>query len=95
MNASNPQGGGNTPPATKRRKQSPEQAQAPGLSSWRPTRVCEEEILSFLVAHAVAHLGGDVASNMTLQVNDNGEYRPLGDVLPQGATLQFGTFIKD
>jgi hypothetical protein len=55
----------------------------------------QEEIIKLLIAHAVTQLGGDVANNMTLQVSVDGVCRPLGDVLPSGGTLQFGTAVKD
>jgi hypothetical protein len=53
-----------------------------------------EEIIKLLNAHAVAQLGANVAMQMTLHVDVNGEARPLDSVLPPGARLRFGNALK-
>jgi len=91
--ATNPQAG-DAPAPPKRRKRGPNKAKPGTFVVETKARMKQEEIIKLLVSHAVTQLGGDVANNMTLQVDDNGECRPLADVLPQGATLQFGTALK-
>lgn len=83
-----------TPPAKTRRKRGPNKAKPGTFTVETKARMQQEEIIKLLTAHAAAQLGTDVAANMTLQVSDEGELRSLGDVLPQGARLQFATAIK-
>jgi hypothetical protein len=78
----------------KRRKRGPNKPKPGTFVVETKARMKQEEIVKLLIAHAVTQLGADVANNMTLQVNVGGEFRPLADVLPQGATLQFGTVVK-
>jgi hypothetical protein len=55
----------------------------------------QAEIRKLLTAHAVAMLGADVAANMLLQANVNGDWRTLIDVPSQGGVMiQFATSIK-
>ena len=85
--------GTDTPPA-KKRKRGPNKPKPGTFTVETKARMKQEQIIKLLIAQAVAQLGGDVANNMTLQVSLDGTCRPLGEVLPQGATLQFGTFVK-
>ena len=90
----NTQGGGEAPPSAKRRKRGPNKSKPGAFVVETKARMKHEEIIKLLTAHAVAQLGADVATHMTLQVNVDDEARPLGDVLPPGATLQFATTVK-
>ncbi len=92
--ASSPQGAGEGPPPVKRRKRGPNKPKPGTFVVETNARMTHEEIIKLLTAHAVAQLGPDVAARMMLQVDVDGECHPLGDVLPQGATLQFVTVIK-
>lgn len=87
--------GSNVPSPAKRRKRGPNRPKPGTFVVETKARMKQEEIVKLLIAHAVTQLGADVANNMTLQVNVDGVCRPLGDVLPQGGTLQFGTVVKD
>jgi hypothetical protein len=78
----------------RRRKRGPNKPKPGTFVVETNARMKHEEIIKLLTAHAVTQLGPEVAANMTLQVNVDGECRPLGDVLPQGAMLQFSTAVK-
>jgi hypothetical protein len=87
--------GPNVPSPAKRRKRGPNKPKPGTFVVETKARMKQEEIIKLLIAHAVTQLGADVANNMSLQVNVDGVCRPLGDVLPPGGTLQFGTAVKD
>lgn len=89
--ASNAQGAADAPPPVKRRKRGPNKPKPGSFVVVTNARMKQEEIIKLLAAHAVTQLGPDVAASMTLQVDVDGECRPLGDVLPQGVTLMFAT----
>jgi hypothetical protein len=88
------QGGAEAPPPTKRRKRGPNKPKPGTFVVETKARMKHEEIIKLLTAHAVTQLGPDTAAHMMLQVNIDGECRSLGDVLPQGAALEFATVLK-
>lgn len=90
--ASNAQGAGDAP--KKRRTRGPNKPKPGNFVVATFASMKHEEIIKLLTAHAAAQLGTEVAARMTLQVNIDGEWRSLGDALPQGATLQFATAAK-
>ena len=87
-------GAGDAVAPAKRRKRGPNKPKPGTFIVETNARMNHEQIIKLLTAHANAQLGGDVAARMVLQVLDEGECRPLGDVLPQGATLQFATVVR-
>lgn len=93
--APNAQGGGEAPPPVRRRKRGPNKPKPGTFVVETKARMKHEGIIELLTAHATAQLGADVAAQMTLQVNVDGEVFPLGEVLPPGATLQFATVKAD
>jgi hypothetical protein len=81
-------------PPVKRRKRGPNKPK-PGTFTVRTEAVLNQtEIRRLLTAHAVAMLGEDVAAKMALQVNVDGEWRPLDDDPSQGVGLQFATAVE-
>ncbi len=84
-------GADGTAPAKPRRKRGPNKPKPGTFTVHTTARMEHDEIIKLLTSHAVTQLGTEVTANMTLQVNIDGETHSLGDVLPNGAMLQFGT----
>lgn len=89
--SSSSQGAGDGAAPPKKRKRGPNKPKPGTFIVETNARMQHEEIIKLLTAHAIARLGPDVAARMVLQVHVDGRYRPLNEILPQGATLQFAT----
>lgn len=85
---------GDAAAAKPKRKRGPNKPKAVKTGTFTvetKARLKEEQIIQLLTAHAVTELGADVAERLSLQVLVEGVLRPLGDVLPEGASLEFAT----